>query len=327
MGFNLLYVIYAAVFIGALLFLEGLFYLLLDFRSRSNAAKNRRLRLLATGLSGEAALMRLRRRRAGEEGNLAALARNIPGYDELDRLLGRAGLQISVGRVLLMIAGITVALFVALFVLRKGADSTTVLLSVLVGVGAPLLIVMRMARYRLNKLNEQLPDAIDMIVRSLHAGHPVSAAFSLVAQEAKDPIGTEFGITYDEMTYGLDLTDALTNLSERVPLRELHFMVVSVRLQHSTGGNLAETLSVLSSVIRERRRMRDKIRALSAEGRASALVLTLLPFVVGTGMKLMAPDYYAAIPSDLVLTVAMGLSFLLLAIGIALMYRVVNFRV
>jgi tight adherence protein B len=324
---NTLLLVYGAVFIGALLFLEGLFYLIVDVRGRSSAAANRRLRLHAAGVTGEAALLRLRRGRRGNEGALAVATRSIPGYEALDRLLARAGLQISVGREIAIFFGLCLGLFLVFSIFGRVSQTSAAVLATGFGIGLPLLILHRIARHRINKIRAQLPDAIEMIVRSLHAGHPISAALGLVAQEARDPIGTEFGITYDEMTYGLDLGDALGNLSDRVALREVHFMVVAVRLQHSTGGNLAETLSILARVVRERQRMRDKIKALSAEGRMSAVVLSVLPVVVGGGLYLMNPKYYAGIPSDVPLTVGMGTALFLLLFGIFVMFRVVNFRV
>jgi tight adherence protein B len=323
---NALLLIYAAVFIGALLFLEGLFYLVLDLRGRSTLAVNRRLRLHAAGMTREAALAKLRRRRVGE-GRLAAAIRALPGYGPLDNLLARAGLRLSVGQSIGLFGCCGLFIFVVLTVLTSAPPWSALLLAALLGAGIPLFVFHRIARHRLKKLLEQLPDGIDMIVRSLHAGHPVATALDLVSEEAKDPIGTEFGITVDEMTYGLDLNDALLNLCDRVPIREVHFMAVAVRLQHVTGGNLAETLSVLSRVIRERRRMRDKIKALSAEGRLSAMVLAGLPFVVGGAIFVMSPKYYSGVGSDIVLTIAMGTSFLMLLFGIFLMFRVVNFRV
>lgn len=319
--------IYGAVFIGALLFLEGLYFLMVDLRGRSTMAVNRRLRLHAAGLTREAALGKLRRKGSGDARGLTALIQEIPGYRAVDHILTQGGLRLSVGQATAIFACCGIGFFLVLTIFSGLSRWPAVALAAFLGVGIPLFVFQRIAAHRINKLMAQLPDAIDMIVRSLHAGHPVATALGLVAEEAKDPIGTEFGITVDEMTYGLDLSDALLNLCDRVPIREVHFMAVAVRLQHVTGGDLAETLTILSRVIRERRRMRDKIKALSAEGRLSAAVLTGLPFVVGGGLYLMSPKYYSGIPGDIVLTVAMGIAFLMLLFGIFLMFRVVNFRV
>jgi tight adherence protein B len=324
---DILLLIYIAVFIGALLFLEGLYFLVIDLHGRSARAVNRRLRMHARGLSREAALVKLRRRGTGDARGLAALLRDIPGYNALDSVLAQSGLQLSPGQAIGVFACCGIAFFLMLTIFTQVSRVPGAAFSAIFGIGVPLLVFYRIGRYRLNKILVQLPDAIDMIVRSLHAGHPVTTALGLVSEEAKDPIGTEFGITVDEMTYGLDLDDALLNMCERLPIREVHFMAVAVRLQHTTGGNLAETLSALARVIRDRRRMRDKIKALSAEGRISATVLSGLPIFVGGGIYLMSPKYYSGIPGDIVLTVAMGVAWLMLLLGIFMLFRVVNFRV
>ena len=321
---NTLILVYGAIFLGALLFVEGLYYLIRDIRGD---AVNRRLRLHAMGVTGEAALLKLRRRGAGVVSGVEAFLYNFPGVPELDRLLGRAGSQMSVARAIALSLLLSAGAFIVLRAVVQTSIGAAVVLALLIGMGLPLLILWRVVRHRLRKIEKQLPDAIDMMVRSLHAGHPVATALGLVSREAGDPIGTEFGIVFDEMTYGLDLGDALQNLADRVPLRELHFMTVSIRLQHTTGGNLAETLAALSQVIRERARLRDKVKALSAEGRLSAYILAALPFIVGGGIYLMNPRYYGGMPEDLVLTAGMATALTMLVSGIVIMFRIVNFRV
>ena len=327
MNTNLLLLIYGAVFIGALLFLEGLFYLIVDLRGGTTVLANRRLRLLASGMSREAALVKLRRQAPREARGMAAILPYIPGYNALDRILTTGGIRLSGEQAVLIFACLYMGFFLVLSIFVHLSTVTAALLALFLGIGAPAFVIVRIAAHRLKKLLAQLPDAIDMIVRSLRAGHPVSNSLSLVAEEAKDPIGTEFGITCDEMTYGLDFNDALLNLCDRVPVREVHFMAVAVRLQHSTGGDLAETLGVLSRVIRERGRMRDKIKALSGEGRMSAYVLSGLPFFIGGGLYLLNRNYYAGVGTDLVLTVAMAVPFLMMLFGIFMMFRIVNIRV
>ena len=124
----------------------------------------------------------------------------------------------------------------------------------------------------------RLPDAIDIIVRSLRAGHPVPVAISMVGRELPDPVGTEFGMVADEVTYGADIETALRNMMRRVGQEDLPLFVTSVGIQSSTGGNLSQILDNLSKVIRERFKMRRKIKGLSAEGRAGAMILNVTPF-------------------------------------------------
>ena len=134
-----------------------------------------------------------------------------------------------------------------------------------------------------------------MIVRSLRAGHPTPIALTMVAREMPDPVGSEFGIVVDEITYGADLETALRNLNVRVGQDDLPLFVTAVAIQGSTGGNLGEILQNLSSVIRMRFKMRRKIRALAAEGRASALILSSLPFAIFIIMQVVAPNFYASV--------------------------------
>jgi tight adherence protein B len=161
----------------------------------------------------------------------------------------------------------------------------------------------------------------------MKAGHPVPTALGLVAREMPDPIGTEFGLAVDEMTYGLNLDEALLNMGRRVGSPDLKFMVVAVMIQLEVGGNLAEVLSGLSRIIRERFRMRAKARALSAEGRFSAWVLTLLPFVMMLIISAMRPGYYSEVMDDPIFWPAFGGGFALMAVGSVVMYKLVNFRV
>jgi tight adherence protein B len=164
-------------------------------------------------------------------------------------------------------------------------------------------------------------------VRSLRAGHPVSTAITMVAREMRDPIATEFGLVVDEMTYGLNLDDALSNMARRVGLNDLRFLVVAVMIQMQVGGNLAEVLNSLSRVIRERATMRAKIRALSAEGRFSASLLSVLPFILIGVITLVRPTYYAGVSPDPFFWPILWVGFGLMVLGIMVMYRMVNFRV
>ena len=155
---------------------------------------------------------------------------------------------------------------------------------------------LRIKRGRRHKLfAAQFPDAIDIIVRSLRAGHPVPIAISMVSRELPDPMGSEFGIASDEITYGADLETAMRNLYFRVGQDDLPLFVTAVAIQGSTGGNLSEILENLSAVIRQRFKMRRKIRALAAEGRASALILSSLPIAMFGIINITSPDFYSSV--------------------------------
>jgi tight adherence protein B len=185
--------------------------------------------------------------------------------------------------------------------------------------------VLRARRQR--AFGAQFADGLDMIVRSLRAGHPVPVALTMVAREMPDPIGSEFGIVVDEITYGSDLETALRNLFFRIGQDDLPLFITAVAIQSSTGGNLGEILENLSGVIRQRFKMRRKIRALAAEGRASALILSSLPIAMFLIIQVVAPDFYASVWDESITKQALAMAGAWMGVGNLIMYRLVNFRI
>ena len=176
------------------------------------------------------------------------------------------------------------------------------------------------------KIGDQLPEALDVMVRSMRAGHPVSVAVGLVARELPDPIGSEFGMTADEMTFGLDLETALKNMSARVGQIDIPFVVVAVSIQTKTGGNLSEVLANLSRVIRERFKLRLRVKAMSAEGKMSAVALSLIPLVVFLAVNALAPSFYGDVKDEPIIVPVALLTLALWATGVITIYRLVNFK-
>lgn len=326
-----IYLLYGAIFLAALLLVEGLYLLYQDTRGGAGAV-NRRMSMLATGRDSMEVFERLRRKpmsRAERLGMIGALAIRF------DRLIAQSGLTMTTGRMLLVMAGLTVGVFMLLlYFVSSGSlpDQPSAILgwtflSIVVGIGGPIYYLKSLKASRIKKFSEQLPDALDIMVRSLQAGHPISAAVGLVSKEMSDPMGTEFGIAVDEMTYGLDMREALENMGRRIELHDFQYVVVSINIQHETGGNLAEVLSNLSMVIRDRFRMFKKIRALSSEGRMSAVVLSFLPFAVGALIFTGNPQFYLQVSDDPLFLPMLSGAFGLMIVGIYIMYRMVNFRV
>lgn len=308
---------------GATLFLfEGLFYLFRDARGGAAASINRRLQLIASGKDRDTVLGTLRR--AELDPVSAAIVRVVPA---IERLIREAGLTVTPKRML----GICVALStLSGTVLSQVAPLPLVLVllcSAAIGVGLPMLVLMQRRRRRLKAFGEQMPEALEMMVRSLHAGHPIASALGTVANEMPDPAGSEFGIVIDEMTYGLDLNAALQNLTARVPHPDLAFFMVAVQIQHQTGGNLAEVLSNLASVIRDRFTMKMKVKAITAQGRSSALVVALMPLVTVAGMNAIAPGYFSAVVGDPMFIPAIGSAIFLWVLGLGIIIKLVNFRI
>jgi tight adherence protein B len=195
------------------------------------------------------------------------------------------------------------------------------------GVLLPFLVLRFIRKRRQKAFGAQFADALDMIVRSLRAGHPTPIALSLVAREMRDPIGSEFGIVVDEITYGADLETALRNLYVRIGQDDLPLFVTAVAIQSATGGNLGEILANLSAVIRERFKMRRKIRALASEARASAIILSSLPIVMFLIINFVSPNFYASVWDETLTKQVLGTAISWMLIGNFIMYRMVNFKI
>jgi len=326
-----IYLLYGAIFLAALLLVEGLYLLYQDTRGGSSAV-NRRMSMLATGKDSQQVFEHLRRKPTKRAERLGIFG---GWFVRFDRMIAQSGLTISTGRMLFIMVGLMASCFLFLLYFTNAgtlpgqpvAIFGWVLLSVIVGIVAPIIYLITLKSNRLKKFSEQLPDALDVMVRSLQAGHPISAAVGLVSKEMADPIGTEFGIAVDEMTYGLDMREALQNMGRRIEVQDFQYVVVAINIQHETGGNLAEVLRNLSMVIRDRFRMFKKIKALSSEGRLSAVVLSFLPFAVGALIFTGNPGFYLNVADDPLFLPMMGAALGLMLAGIYIMYRMVNFRI
>ena len=314
------YIIYGFFAVSAILFAEGaylLFYSTASYRKRIN----RRLSLLQDNTNRESILIQLRRERG-----LTATGDFRMQIESLNRLIMQSGLSIGLPRIATIAGLCTLILFGTLIVVR-GSIGEAALASTFAGMIMPYLTLRMLRGRRQKQFGAQFPDAIDIIVRSLRAGHPVPIAIAMVARELPDPIGSEFGIVADEVTYGADLETAMRNLYHRVGQDDLPLFVTAVAIQGSTGGNLGEILENLSAVIRQRFKMRRKVKALAAEGRASALILSALPIGMFTMVQIVAPDFYGSVwhfdITKTLLTMAIGW----MLVGNFIMYKLVNFRI
>ncbi|BAV50566.1 Type II secretion system F domain-containing protein [Mesorhizobium loti] len=318
-GQTLLYFIYVLAAASVILAAES-FYLSFAGRRARAGAINRRLRRLGEESPAEQSLHGLLRERG-----LTASGDFIFGAIKLNRLYTQSGITgnpLAFAAVFLL-AGLVLALVLPL--LLGFSVVVAVITFMLVGFVLPLLVLRRARDKRIQKFAAQLPDALDMIVRSLRAGHPTTVAIGLVAREMPDPLGTEFGIVSDEITFGLSLEQAVRKLSERVGFEGLHLLSVSLSIQSKTGGNLTEILSNLSSVLRERRKLRMKIKALSAEGRMSAWIISLFPVFMFSILMVIAPSYYGDVWDSPLLMPVFLIFGLWALMGDFIMYRMVNF--
>jgi tight adherence protein B len=247
------------------------------------------------------------------------------GLEDLHTLFVQSGLRFQGTYFLSAVAGLS-AILTAVITIAFGFHFINVIFALLSTAIITILFVRHTRDRRILRFNEQLPDVLDLIVRSLKAGHPLPISLSLVAREMPDPAGTEFGIASDEITYGLDVPAALQNLSRRVGDPDLLLVVVSATIQAQTGGNLSEILFRLSKLIRDRFKLRRKVASLTAEGRASAVALTILPFALFGAISLISPSYFGDVWNESSARVAVGVAFVLLAIGNFVMRRMVKFK-
>jgi tight adherence protein B len=305
---------------SVVLFVEAIYMLCFSTTSYRNHV-NRRLRLMKNQPNQENILVQLRRERGLTGSGLYGLP--IPS---LNRLIMQSGLSVGVTRLAIFAAVGAVAAFVAAWWWRED-----LLEALLIALGAtlvvPFLALSILRRRRHSRFGQQFPDAIDIIVRSLRAGHPVPVAVAMVGREMPDPVGTEFGIVSDEVTYGADMETAMRSLSFRVGQEDLPLFVTAVAIQTSTGGNLSEILANLSAVIRMRYKMRRKIKALAAEGKFSAIFLSGLPVAVFLLLNLMTPDFYSSVWDKQLTKIGLGCAGGWMLLGNLIMYRMVNFRI
>jgi tight adherence protein B len=307
----------ALLVFGAVALAVDALYSLASRLWRTKQSVTRRL-AFSQQLSGTAALDALREERTFFD------SRN-PLLQRLNDRLAQTGLRLQGPTVLLYVGSLSaISLLIWSAILGLGALSVCSALSSTLGLTV-LWLEMRRQK-RMTAFSEQLPDALDVIVRGVRAGYPLPIALNLAARELPDPLATEFGLTFDEIAFGQDIRTAVENLYRRVGHEDLQFFVVAIIVQNQTGGNLAEVLSRLSRLLRTRLKLRLKIRSLSAEGRVSAVVLSLMPFILFGGISLIAPSYFGEIRNDPLVMPALVYSLVSLLLGNIVMHRMVNFK-
>jgi len=267
-------------------------------------AINLRLQMLGRGRSHGDAMNLLRRTDSAIPEGLPPLV--AAWARKLERTLMQAQVTMATPRLMLIVIVAPLVLFFLLMVFMAstgmGIGFGRLLISAAfaaaLGGGLPLMVLNWRANKNRRKIQEQFPIALDVFVRGLRAGHPIAAALDLLTVEMPDPIGSQFGIAVDEVTYGAELRDSLQSMAERWDLEDMRMFVVSLSVQSETGGNLAEILENLSKVIRERQSMMMKVRALSSEGRMTALMLTVLPLLTFTMLFAFNPGFFLDVAND-----------------------------
>ena len=314
---DLQFVIYLGAFLGALLVLEGLRQLL-SRSSGAKEAKSRRMQLIAKGATTEEILKILK------PSEKRSFVERLPFVGDLPTVLRQGGITMTAGAFLMTCFAAAIAIFVIatqfMNVVNAGA------LAFVIGLFLPIIQVRAKRNERLTKMVEQLPDAIDLMARGLKVGHPLNTSLQAVANEMPDPVGSEFGIVVDQVSFGDELTEAFRDFAERIDQEDIHYLATAIAIQHGTGGDLARVLNVMSRTIRDRLNMRKKIKALSAEGRLTAAFLSFIPILIFVVMQILTPSYYGSIASEPE-AIPLGIAIITLTVLNALILRkLVNFR-
>lgn len=247
--------------------------------------------------------------------------------NRLQMILDQAGLKWRPARLVHSCLGAFLAGFFGIRYL-VGVPHLTIQLAVGLAAGAiPLFYVLRMRTKRLRKFEEQFPESLEFVARSMRAGHAFSVSLEMLHREFQEPLSGEFRRTFDEHNLGLPLDHALLKLSSRVPILDVHFFVSAVLLQKRTGGNLAEILDKLAYVIRERFKLRGKIRAISAHGRMTGIALTCIPIGVATLMFYSNPDYVKFFVEDETGHIMGGVAVTFQVLGYLIIQKIVKIEV
>ena len=279
--------IYGLIFVGVVVLVEGAYLTVFGKSISLNNRVSRRLDMMDKGKARQDVLEQLRKEMAAH-----ATTGQIPLYSLLSSKAQKAAIAFSPRQLIMIMAGLSVVAFMALTIGTNTGPLVNAVIAGAAGIGGVYLWVSMKAKKRMALIEEQLPDAIELMVRSLKVGHPFSSAVQIVAKELPDPLATEFGLIADESAYGRDVSEALKEMAERLDLQDMRFLAVAVAIQQQSGGNLAEILAGLSKVIRARFRLFRRVKAITAEAQWSGKFLSGFPVAALIFINVSDPNYY-----------------------------------
>lgn len=314
------------VFVAFLLLVQGLHLIWRSYKGPNAKKIEQRINALSASLDRSTDAQLLKRQMLSDLPVLERFLLNLPRAQRLQRFIHQAGLNLTVSTLLLL----TITFGITAFLLLTSLAHQSLMFSMIVaGISSalPWLYVQRIRSRRLRRIEQQLPDALDLLTRALRSGHAFSSGLQMLGEEMIEPLAGEFQIVHDEINFGVSLQQALINLSERIPLTDLRYFVVSVLIQRESGGNLTEVLSNLSRLIRERLKLLSKVRVLSAEGRLSAWILGIMPFALAGLMNAMNPDFMAPLWNDPLGETIVKYTLTLMAVGIIILIKIIKIRV
>lgn len=312
-------------FVAVILLVEGLYMMWNSYKGPEAKKIEQRLRALSASSDSSERAAVLKNRMLSEVPAIERVLLGIPRINNLDRWLVQSGLDWTVAKLLAIsllfgAAAYIMLSFVALLPFMQLATA-------IAASGVPFAYVQWKRSRRLRRMEQQLPDTLDLIGRAMRAGHALPSGLQMVGDEMVNPIAQEFRITHDEINFGVSMQQALTNLSERVPITDVRYFVVAILVQREAGGNLTEVLDNLSKLIRNRLKFHAKIKVLTTEGRMSAWVLGLLPFALAGLLNFANHDFISILWTDpagiMITNVVLGM----MAVGALWLYRLVQIRV
>ncbi|MBL3568123.1 pilus assembly protein TadB [Rhodovulum sp. BSW8] len=314
--------IYGLIFLSVLALVEGLYLTVFGKSISLNARVNRRLEMLEKGVDREKVLEQLRK-----EMTQHMRARGIPLYSILAERAQKANIAFTPVQLIGIMVVLSGVAFLGLTLGTGAVLPVRVLASIGIGVGGVYTWVNGKAKKRLGLIEEQLPDAVELMVRSLRVGHPFISAINIVAKEVPDPLGSEFGVIADEAAYGRDVSEALKDLAERVDMQDLRFLAVAVTIQQQSGGNLAEVLAGLAAVIRSRFKLFRRVKAITAEAKWSGMFLSGFPIAAILMISVLKPDYYDDVKETAAFIPAAIAVAVFLVVNVIFMRIMVNIKV
>ncbi len=318
------FVLFAIVaFLAVVLSFEGLYNIWASRSSPEAKRIARRLDALVGETTRSAGIERSHRQ--GRMPRLNGMLGKLRSGRHLQRFVTASAMQVSPAELIAMSLGLCV-----FGLLLPGLFGKPPIFGVALGLGLTLLPWWRVAsrrRTRIERIERQFPEALDLMGRAMRAGHAFPSAVKMVADELPDPLGRDFRILFDEMNYGVSANDALAHLADRVPVPDVSYFVVAVMIQRESGGNLAELLDKIATIVRERLKLLGEVRTLSAEGKLSAIILTALPFGVGLVVNLVNPKFMEVLWTDPAGLRMVGVALFMMLLGMLWMRSIIRIRV
>lgn len=313
----------AMVFVAVVLLASSL--IVPTVGSRAQASRRLRRRIFSVLESMDESTASILRQRFHE--NLSPIERAldvVPGIPSLRRAIEQSGAETTAGKVVAWAVAAAVAAFVGVSPFVVGVVVPAI--AALAAASLPVLRIHRLRARRLTRFEEQLPDALTMMARALQAGHPFNETIKMIGEEMADPIGSEFRQVFNDINFGSSSKAAFMSLLTRVPSMSVNTLVIAILIQSESGGRLSEIVTKIAAVIRGRFKLNRKVRSLSAEGRLSAWILTLLPFALALVISITTPSYLPSMLEEPAGRRMVMTSFALVALGILWMRSIIRFK-